>query len=515
MTFPKSRDQIIADHPLIDYCRHRGVEFVRVTGGEHYARCPLHEDRKPSFRVNDEKQTWFCDPCGVGGSVIDLVMQMDCCSLASAMEKLGGKPVAQTNGSVIEKFPPKASDKIVAAYDYTDAEGRLLYQVVRMEPKDFRQRRVLPDGSKKWGMDGVSRVLYNLPKIKEAEYVWVVEGEKDADLLNSTGLICATTNAGGAGKWEDQYTEQLEGKEVILCGDNDDAGRKHVKLVEEKLRDHVKTLRVIKVPDGYKDVSEYAATFPSARKAAGALVGIASDVEVVFRGKPIPVRSMDELERDYTEFVRRSDAVSLNLGHWLPTMAVCIRPLVPGEMVCVVADTGVGKTMILQNIAIHSHLPTLLFEIELPGTLTFERFAGIATRSTGRMVQEAYQDGRKVAWRDGNKLGHISVCAESRLIPSDIERIIEGAGIKTGQRPVVVMIDYIQLIRGAGKSRYENMSLVAEELKVIAKATNTILIICSQVARKDEGEIGLHDAKDSGSIENSCGLVLGAWRDTI
>jgi replicative DNA helicase len=77
-----------------------------------------------------------------------------------------------------------------------------------------------------------------------------------------------------------------------------------------------------------------------------------------------------------------------------------------------------------------------------------------------------------------------------------------------------VMVDYVQLIRGAGKSRYENMSMVAEELKVIAKATNTILIIASQIARKEEGEIGLHDAKDSGSIENSCGLILGAWRDS-
>ena len=38
--------------------------------------------------------------------------------------------------------------KIVAVYDYRDADGTLLYQVVRYEPKTFRQRR--PDGNGGW-----------------------------------------------------------------------------------------------------------------------------------------------------------------------------------------------------------------------------------------------------------------------------------------------------------------------------------------------------------------------------
>ena len=51
----------------------------------------------------------------------------------------------------------KPKGRIVATYDYTDADGKLLYQVVRYEPKDFRQRR--PDGNGGWtgsSMSGVS-----------------------------------------------------------------------------------------------------------------------------------------------------------------------------------------------------------------------------------------------------------------------------------------------------------------------------------------------------------------------
>ena len=41
-------------------------------GKEVFFRCPLHDDRNPSLRVDPEKQVWYCDPCGVGGDVVEL-----------------------------------------------------------------------------------------------------------------------------------------------------------------------------------------------------------------------------------------------------------------------------------------------------------------------------------------------------------------------------------------------------------------------------------------------------------
>jgi len=63
-------------------------------------------------------------------------------------------------------------------------------------------------------------------------------------------------------------------------------------------------------------------------------------------------------------------------------------------------------------------------------------------------------------------------------------------------------------------SRYERMSATCEESKRLAKKWNAIGIIVSQVARPDgdEPEVRLYDAKESGSFENSCGLVLGVWK---
>src|SRR5687767_9716487 len=93
-----------------------------------------------------------------------------------------------------------ARHRIVKEYDYTDAGGRTLYQVVRFEPKDFRQRR--PDGRDGWiwDLEGVPRVLYRLPEVlalEKGSTVWLVEGEKDVETLREHGLV-ATTNAQGA-----------------------------------------------------------------------------------------------------------------------------------------------------------------------------------------------------------------------------------------------------------------------------------------------------------------------------
>ena len=66
---------------------------------------------------------------------------------------------------------------------------------------------------------------------------------------------------------------------------------------------------------------------------------------------------------------------------------------------------------------------------------------------------------------------------------------------------------------GGGAKRYDRMSDAAEGLKQLARKANAVVVISSQLGRnKDRVEVSLNDAKDSGSIENSSQLVIGAWR---
>ena len=110
----------------------------------------------------------------------------------------------------------RKATKIVATYDYTDEFGALLFQVVRLDPKTSANGGRLADDPPQvkngwvWSVKGVRQVLYRLPELIEAlaleRRVFIVEGEKDVDTLARYG-ITATCNAGGAGKWRDEFAE--------------------------------------------------------------------------------------------------------------------------------------------------------------------------------------------------------------------------------------------------------------------------------------------------------------------
>src|SRR5262249_25235902 len=122
----------------------------------------------------------------------------------------------------------RASFTIVATYDYADESGAPLFQVVRLAPKDLRQRRPNGKGGWTWSLGKTRRVLYRLPEMRDAvaggRMVLVVEGERDADNLRKLGFI-ATCNPGGVNKWRTEYMESLRDADVVIIGDNDDPGR--------------------------------------------------------------------------------------------------------------------------------------------------------------------------------------------------------------------------------------------------------------------------------------------------
>lgn len=486
--------------------------------------------------VNTNEQIWHCNDCNTGGTIIDWMMLESGQSAGDVLKNLSGTkgtprrtpkmPVVESEPDVPpwdECVPEKPTTgqperKEVASYRYTDALGSLLYEVVRFEPKDFRQRH-MKNGQWVWSMNGVERVLYNLPALLTANvsHVWVVEGEKDADMLKTVGIV-ATTNVGGAGKWMDSYSESLRGKEVILCGDNDDAGRKHVEKVLAALSDKAKSIRCVSIPSPHKDVSDFIAAQPNRDAAFTALVKLCEVATVLTGGIVLPIKSMRELEAEYREHVANATKNTLDLGKWLPSMRRYVRGLVAGELIAILGATAVGKTAILQNIALHSYpLHTLFFEMELPGSLTFERFIQISQGMGGEQVHNRFKgNGDPLAWDTDVRLENIHVCTKSRITPEELETIINKSEAKIGARPALVVIDYAQLVHGRGNTRYERASDVSERLKVIAKETGTVVVFGSQVQRKakdESNEVFLHDGKESGSIENSSGLVLGAWRD--
>jgi len=233
---------------------------------EHQAVCTFHKDTNPSLSFNGQTGKWFCHGCGKKGDIFHFYGKVNGLQTRPDFGKIL-KGIADDFGIPWEK----QKSKVVKTYDYTDADGKLLFQVCRMAPKDFRQRRPNGKGGWIWKMkgSGVQRVLYRLPKISKANEVIVTEGEEDVDNLSSIGFT-ATTSPCGAKKWRDEYNKSLKGKNVVLIPDNDNEGREHMTRVAQSLHDNVKSLKWLDLPDlpSKGDVSDFINTFDDKEQAA-------------------------------------------------------------------------------------------------------------------------------------------------------------------------------------------------------------------------------------------------------
>jgi putative DNA primase/helicase len=286
------------------------IEHGSKRDGDHW-QCPFHEDHTPSLHVTngDGKVLLHC----LAGCSTDEVLA----ALGLSMRDLFDDDDSPTQARSVE-----------AEYDYTEESGELLFQVVRFAPKDFRQRR--PDATSAdgwaWSIKDVRRVLYRLPEVieavREGRVVWVVEGEKDVHALESAGEV-ATCNAGGAGKWRDEYAEDLRGAEVVIVADKDEPGRKHAEQVRRSLEGVAASVRVVEAAVG-KDAADHLA--------AGHNVDDFVDADAnAERGSDAP-------------FVRASDVAERRI-EWLwyrrlPTVGIAV----------LVGDGGVGKSTVIQKI---------------------------------------------------------------------------------------------------------------------------------------------------------------------
>jgi len=219
---------------------------LKKVGSEYFGLCLFHDDKTPSLAVNPDKKVWYCHGCNATGDCFDWIQRTQNVDFKEALRILGGDSATEPN-------------RIVATYDYKDECGDLLFQVVRMDPKSFRQRRKDSSGEWVWNLEGVRRVLYKLPEVLETfdRPIYLVEGEKDVERLFNYGL-CTTTSPGGANNWKPEYADCLKGKKVVIVPDKDTAGFAYARDVALSLEGKAKEVKVIILPgDKVKDISDW------------------------------------------------------------------------------------------------------------------------------------------------------------------------------------------------------------------------------------------------------------------
>jgi len=209
------------------------LEGVRKTGNGYVAFCPAHKDISNRSLSVTEHEGKLLMHCFCGCSFGDILKAMDI-------------------------TPNYIEPELEAIYDYTDEEGNTLFQVLRFFPKSFKQRQTNGD----WNLNGVRRVLFQLPKVLEAKennkIIYFVEGEKDCINLAHYGIAATSISGGAQGKWLPEYTNVLEDTKVAIIPDNDEPGRKHAERVANLLYGWAKSVRILEL--GSRDTTEWLKT---------------------------------------------------------------------------------------------------------------------------------------------------------------------------------------------------------------------------------------------------------------
>jgi 5S rRNA maturation endonuclease (ribonuclease M5) len=214
-------------------------------GDTYTARCPAHDDNTPSLSISP-------------GTEPDSVL-LHCfagCTIDQITASIGITPKQLFKAKERTNTLGEETD----CYTYTNTDGEPVLRVHRFEPKTFRQSH-WTGTSWQWGAGDTPKLLYRLPRVQEAietgQTIYVVEGERDVQTLETLGLY-ATTNAGGAGKFTEQHAQQLAGaSNIIIIADADQPGLDHAQRVAAEINWLGITHQTVQPATGHKDVTDH------------------------------------------------------------------------------------------------------------------------------------------------------------------------------------------------------------------------------------------------------------------
>ena len=441
-------------------------QHIEVVARHFWGEPNAHLSRRGELRwgahgsrsVDLEKGVWTDHEAGDGGGVIDLVTR-------EARPAAGGAPsyLRETLGLNIPDTPEWTAKqaakprkkRVVATYDYVDAHGEVVFEVVRFEPKTFAQRRpARPDddprdvrGGYVWSVKGIEQVPYRLPElISETETggtVYICEGEKDVDNVRRLGLT-ASCNAMGAGKWPPELSQHFRGLDVVVLPHNDDAGRAHLAIVGDALTGVAKSVRYIEMPGRSlkQDVSDWieeggdAAGLRALTETAQAWNGPAS-LDVLSKPKLFTASWPEECEPEAEE--------------WL------IHGLVPvRSYVLLYGRRGAAKSFLALDLCSRSSLGAKVLgqASEKFGTIYFvgEKKSRFGKRvKAWRIASGKDRPNVMFAWGTPNLLDDESVSATIRYI-NDSRPGFEARGVKLG---MAIFDTLVRAIGGANDSDFE------------------------------------------------------------
>jgi replicative DNA helicase len=203
------------------------------------------------------------------------------------------------------------------------------------------------------------------------------------------------------------------------------------------------------------------------------------------------------------------------------------------DLILIAARPSQGKTALAQNVVAHvvleKNVPVLFFSLEMNKHAIMQRFIAAEAKvnlkdiRTGFFRRDRWQDLTNAAARfseaplyinDNPGMTVFNVRAIARQLMTRLKQEKKELGM--------VVIDYLQLLRGGGsrqENRQQEVSEISRGLKQLARELNVPVIALSQLSRASEDKTRqdnrpkLSDLRESGSLEQDADLVALIHRE--
>lgn len=461
--------------------------------GYWLARCPAHDDSKPSFSIRemDGKPVFRC----FGG-----------CSRESIREALASRGIDL-------RTAPDAGWETV--YGIKDADGRQVAEHVRVDRADGKQVFWRPKLSD-IGMRVVDVPLYGaeLLKSKPKEPVVLTEGEKAAEAVRRMGLLGLGTVTGAATAPCEAVLSVLLGRKVYLWPDNDDDGRGHMARI-------AKTLTKLGIRH---DLVSWPEAPPKGD--AADFVGIGRGLEQFWTLVPqrkVKVRALWEgvsaalRDLDLYSAADFSGRVTTGLPHLDRHLRGGMRG---GQLLLLGAPTGAGKTSLVQQMAVAAARQTgktvLLVSPEMSLESLAER-AVIAASGHGLWERNPW---KAVSHHVRERCETEHARAASAIIDERLSvLVLERTDVSMSdivdacdeiEDLALVVIDYAQEVAGDAPNvpRYLQVGEVGSRSVELAIKRQVPVIVASQVNTVKEGRTKTYTFRETSVLEHKAHTVL-------
>lgn len=246
------------------------VDFT--TGSEVKVLCPFHDDHRPTASINTEKSLFHCFACSVGYNEAQFISKINGISLRDALKLVEKNNDNDIDFMLVEKanlWSNKAFIQQVEALGISrktindlnlgmvrDDQNRMYlaipvyYDGVLVDVRRYNLLKI-PGVAKMYALKGAENGFvfpYDLWK-EDERTTYIFEGEKDAMLGRELGLNAITLTGGAPAKPNNYVISQFKDRDVIICYDNDDAGKDGRQNVFESIRGIAKKVQYIDIAD--------------------------------------------------------------------------------------------------------------------------------------------------------------------------------------------------------------------------------------------------------------------------